>query len=66
MIPVDQKQNKPFAPHSNSRTLCSKKFKLGGLLGLAFEVSKMTELMKQLLFGNHDNHSITKCFFANY
>ena len=26
----------------------------------------MLEIMKQLLYGNHDNLSITMCFFANY
>ena len=36
------------------------------VLGLSFEVSKMLELIKPLLYGNHDNHSTTKCFFANY
>ena len=46
--------------------LCSDSFKLGGLLGLSFEVSKMSKLMKPLLYGNHDNHSTTKSFFANY
>ena len=26
----------------------------------------MLELMKSLLYGNHDNLSTTNCFFANY
>ena len=26
----------------------------------------MFELIKPLLYGNHDNHSTTKYFFANY
>ena len=26
----------------------------------------MLELMKPLLYSNHDNHLTTKCFFANY
>ena len=45
---------------------CSKNFKLCAVIGLSFKVSKMLELMKPLLFGNHDNHSTIKCFFANY
>ena len=32
-------------PPTNSWTLCSNNFKLGGVLGLLFEVSKMLELM---------------------
>ena len=41
-------------------------FKLGGVLGLSFEVSKILELMKPLLYSNHDNHLTTNCFFASY
>ena len=26
----------------------------------------MLELMKSFMYGNHDNHSTTKCIFANY
>ena len=33
------------------------------VLLLSFKVSKMLELIKQLLLGDHDNHSITECFF---
>ena len=36
------------------------------MLGLPFEVSKIIEPIKSLLYGNHNNHSITNCFFANY
>ena len=39
-----------------------KNFKLDGILGLCFKVSKMLKLIKPLLFGNHDNHSIIKYF----
>ena len=51
---------------TNSWTLCFNNIKLIGVLGLSFKVPEMLELLKLLLFGNHENHSITKCFFANY
>ena len=53
-------------PPTNSWTLCFNSFKHGGVLGLSFEVQKMLELMKPLLYVNHYNHSATNCFFANY
>ena len=51
-------------PLTNSWTICSNNFKLGRVLGLFFQVSKIADLMKSRLHGNHDNYSTTRCFFA--
>ena len=44
---------------ANSGTLPSNNFKFGKVLGISFYVSKMVELMKSSLNGDHDNHSTT-------
>ena len=44
---------------TKSETLCSNNVKLGRVLGISFYVSKMVELMKSGLNGDHDNRSTT-------
>ena len=48
-------------PPTKSLILCPKNFKVGGVLSLS-----LLELLKPLLYGNHDNYSITECLFTNY